>query len=64
MALGSSGTAHKGTNCPKLIKIMDYACTENDRNPVYPVTGRTLTLGSDGKPSTPTTMATDPIRDS
>jgi hypothetical protein len=29
---------------------MDYACAENNRNPVDPETGRTLTLGADGKP--------------
>jgi hypothetical protein len=29
---------------------MDYACAENNRNPVDPATGRTLTLGADGKP--------------
>jgi hypothetical protein len=28
---------------------MDYACAENNRNVVSP-TGKTLTLGSDGKP--------------
>jgi len=32
------------------VRIMDYACAENNRNPVDPVTGRTLTLGTDGKP--------------
>lgn len=32
------------------VRIMDYACAENNRNPVDPATGRTLTLGSDGKP--------------
>jgi hypothetical protein len=32
------------------VRIMDYACGENNRNPVDPVTGRTLTLGPDGKP--------------
>lgn len=31
-------------------RIMDYACAENNRNPVDPATGKTLTLGSDGKP--------------
>ena len=31
-------------------RIMDYACAENNRNPVDPNTGKTLTLGSDGKP--------------
>jgi hypothetical protein len=31
-------------------RIMDYACAENNRNPVDPVTGKTFTLGSDGKP--------------
>lgn len=31
-------------------RIMDYACAENNRNPVDPVTGKTYTLGSDGKP--------------
>lgn len=32
------------------VRIMDYACAENNRNPVDPATGRTLTLGADGKP--------------
>lgn len=32
------------------VRIMDYACAENNRNPVDPVTGRTLTLGPDGEP--------------
>jgi hypothetical protein len=32
------------------VRIMDYACAENNRNPVDPATGRTLTLGTDGKP--------------
>jgi hypothetical protein len=31
------------------IRIMDYACAENNRNPVDAATGKTLTLGSDGK---------------
>ncbi|WP_343807079.1 hypothetical protein [Alteraurantiacibacter aestuarii] len=31
-------------------RIMDYACAENNRNPVDPDTGRTLTLGADGEP--------------
>ena len=32
------------------VRIMDYACAENNRNPVDPATGLTLTLGADGKP--------------
>jgi len=32
------------------VRIKDYACAENNRNPVDPATGRTLTLGPDGKP--------------
>ena len=32
------------------VRIMDYACAENNRNPVDPATGRTLTLDADGKP--------------
>jgi hypothetical protein len=32
------------------VRIMDYACAENNRNPVDTATGKTLTLGSDGKP--------------
>ncbi|MDB5683302.1 MAG: hypothetical protein JWM75_1000 [Sphingomonas bacterium] len=32
------------------VRIMDYACAENNRNPVDAATGKTLTLGSDGKP--------------
>ena len=31
------------------IRVMDYACAENNRNPVS-ATGKTLTLGTDGKP--------------
>ena len=31
-------------------RIMDYACAENNRNPVDPISGKTYTLGSDGKP--------------
>lgn len=30
-------------------RVYDYSCAENNRNPVSP-SGRTLTLGSDGKP--------------
>jgi hypothetical protein len=29
---------------------MDYACGENNRNPVDHETGKTLTLGPDGEP--------------
>ena len=32
------------------VRIMDYACAENNRNPVDPATGRTLTLDADGRP--------------
>jgi hypothetical protein len=32
------------------VRIMDYACAENNRNPVDPETGKTLTLGPDGEP--------------
>lgn len=32
------------------VRIMDYACAENNRNPIDPATGRTLTLDADGKP--------------
>lgn len=32
------------------VRIMDYACGENNRNPVDERTGRTYTLGPDGKP--------------
>jgi hypothetical protein len=32
------------------VRIMDYACAENQRNPIDPATGKTLTLGPDGKP--------------
>ena len=32
------------------VRIMDYACAENNRNPVDPATGRTLTLDAEGKP--------------
>lgn len=31
-------------------RIMDYACAENNRNPVDPETGKTLTLDADGEP--------------
>jgi hypothetical protein len=34
---------------PKGTRVYDYACAENNRNPVDE-TGRTLTLGPDGKP--------------
>ncbi len=34
---------------PKGTRVYDYACAENNRNPVTQ-DGRTLTLGSDGKP--------------
>ena len=30
--------------------MYDYGCAENNRNPADPVTGKTLTLGPDGKP--------------
>lgn len=33
---------------PKGVRVYDYGCAENNRNPV--VNGRTLTLGPDGKP--------------
>lgn len=32
------------------VRIMDYACAENNRNPVDPDTGKTLTLDTAGKP--------------
>jgi hypothetical protein len=35
---------------PGDVRIMDYACAENNRNPVDAATGKTLTLGTDGKP--------------
>jgi hypothetical protein len=31
-------------------RVYDYACAENNRNPVDVMTGETLTLGPDGKP--------------
>jgi hypothetical protein len=31
-------------------RLYDYGCAENNRNPVDTTTGRTLTLGPDGKP--------------
>ena len=34
---------------PKETRIFDYACAENNRNPITN-TGKTLTLGPDGKP--------------
>lgn len=34
---------------PGDVRVMDYACAENNRNPVAD-NGRTLTLGTDGKP--------------
>jgi hypothetical protein len=34
---------------PAGTRVYDYSCAENNRNPVT-ATGRTLTLGSDGKP--------------
>jgi hypothetical protein len=30
-------------------RVYDYACAENNRNPVDPTTGKTLILGPDGK---------------
>jgi hypothetical protein len=30
-------------------RVYDYACAENNRNPVLP-SGKTLTLGGDGEP--------------
>jgi len=35
---------------PKGTRVYDYACAENNRNPVDAATGRTLILGPDGKP--------------
>ena len=32
------------------VRIMDYACAENNRNPIDPLTGRTLTLDAEGNP--------------
>jgi hypothetical protein len=37
------------TRMPKGTRVYDYACAENNRNPVD-ATGRTLTLGPDGAP--------------
>ncbi len=37
------------TRLPKGSRIFDYACSENNRNPIT-ATGQTLTLGTDGKP--------------
>jgi len=34
---------------PGDVRIMDYACAENNRNPVDPVTGKTLTLDAAGQ---------------
>lgn len=33
---------------PEGTRAYDYACAQNNRNPVDPVTGRTLTIGPDG----------------
>ena len=35
---------------PAGTRVFDYGCAENNRNPVDESTGRTLTLGPDGKP--------------
>jgi len=35
---------------PTGTRVYDYGCAENNRNPVDAATGRTLTLGPDGKP--------------
>ena len=35
---------------PGLTRLFDYACGENNRNPIDYVTGKTLTLGPDGRP--------------
>jgi len=35
---------------PAGTRVYDYACAENNRNPVDPSTGETLTLGPDGTP--------------
>ena len=35
---------------PAGTRVYDYACAENNRNPVDAATGRTLILGPDGKP--------------
>ena len=35
---------------PGDVRILDYACAENNRNPVDPATGKTLTLDTNGKP--------------
>ena len=35
---------------PNGTRVYDYACAENNRNPVDAATGRTLILGPDGKP--------------
>ena len=37
------------TRLPQGSTVYDYACAENNRNPVTPA-GQTLTLGPDGKP--------------
>jgi hypothetical protein len=31
-------------------RLFDYACGENNRNPIDYATGKTLTLGPDGRP--------------
>ena len=35
---------------PAGTRVYDYGCAENNRNPVDVATGKTLTLGPDGKP--------------
>jgi hypothetical protein len=35
---------------PKGTRVYDYACAENNRNPVDAATGKTLILGPNGKP--------------
>jgi hypothetical protein len=35
---------------PEFTRLFDYACGENNRNPIDYKTGKTLTLGPDGRP--------------
>ena len=34
---------------PEGTRVFDYACNENNRNPIDPNTGWTYTIGSDGE---------------
>jgi hypothetical protein len=47
------------TRQPAGTRVYDYACNENNRNPIDPETGWTYTIGSDGKILDKAVPATD-----